>query len=107
MAGARALVLPSEFESLSLVVLESMALGVPVLVNGKCEVLKAHCENSRGGFYYKNYEEFCNYIERLLPDSAERDEMCRNAKDYVNRGYSWEHTVGEYRKLIEGQNENN
>lgn len=106
MAGARALVLPSEFESLSLVVLESMALGVPVLVNGKCEVLKAHCENSRGGFYYRDYEEFCSYIERLLPDSSERDEMCRKAKAYVSQGYSWEHTVGEYRRLIEGRDEN-
>ena len=39
MASAKALVLFSQFESLSIVVLESMMMGRPVLVNGKCEVL--------------------------------------------------------------------
>ena len=42
MARPRTLILPSVFESLSLVVLEPMALGVPVLVNGRCDVARGH-----------------------------------------------------------------
>lgn len=101
MAGARALVLPSEFESLSLVVLESMALGVPVLVNGKCEVLKKHCEQSAAGFYYTEYEDFVEKLNQLLEKSTKRIQMCYNAIEYVKKGYSWEHTVEQYKKLID------
>ena len=105
MAGARALILPSEFESLSLVVLESMASGVPVLVNGKCEVLKSHCEKSKAGFYYRDYREFEHYLERLTAESPERAKMCSRGMEYVQHNYSWEHTVEQYKKLIEGKNE--
>ena len=40
--GCRALILASEFESLSMAVLEAMACGRPVLVNGRCKVLRRH-----------------------------------------------------------------
>ena len=39
IAGATALVMPSYFESLSMVALEAWALGRPVLANGRCDVL--------------------------------------------------------------------
>ena len=99
MAGAKALILPSEYESLSLSVLESMALGVPVLVNGKCQVLRQHCEKSKGGFYY---EEFAKFLSRFVTDGECRKQMGIAARDYVQREYSWEKTVEMYRMLIEG-----
>lgn len=102
MTGAKALILPSEFESLSLSVLESMALGVPVLVNGKCQVLKQHCEKSQGGFYYTGYEEFAKYLSQLVTDGECQNQMGNAATDYVQREYSWEKTVDMYRMLIEG-----
>lgn len=43
---SKIIVNPSKFESLSLILLESMHLGKPMLVNGKCEVLKEHCSRS-------------------------------------------------------------
>ena len=51
LSDAISLVLPSQYESLSIAVLEAMALGVPVLVNGQCDVLKGHCTKSNGGLY--------------------------------------------------------
>ena len=41
LAGAEILLVPSPYESLSMVTLEAMALGVPVVVNGRCDVLRA------------------------------------------------------------------
>ena len=58
IAGAEALWLPSHFESLSISVLEAMALARPVIVNGKCSVLKGHCKRSGGGLLYEDYESF-------------------------------------------------
>src|SRR6185436_5239556 len=53
MAGADLLVMPSYFESLSMVALEAWALGRPVLANGKCDVLKGQCIRSNAGLYYE------------------------------------------------------
>ena len=89
VAGAEMLVLPSEFESLSMVVLEAMNLETPVIVNGKCEVLKGHCIKSNGAFYYDNYFEFEAEINYLLEHSEEKELLTRNAKKYVNENYKW------------------
>ena len=37
-----ALIIPSRYESLSMVTLEAMSFGKPVLANGYCDVLKGH-----------------------------------------------------------------
>jgi len=89
MAGAKLLVLPSEFESMSIVVLDSMMLKVPVLVNGKCTVLQAHCDKSEGGIAYHDYEGFERGLTTLLSDEHKREEMGANGKAYVEKYYEW------------------
>ena len=49
LAAADLLIMPSYYESLSMVALEAWALGRPVLANGKCEVLRGQCIRSRAG----------------------------------------------------------
>ena len=66
MAGAAAFVLPSEYESFSIVTLEAMAQRTPVLVNGRCEVLHDHIERSSAGFDYRTPEELATPMERVL-----------------------------------------
>ena len=56
MAAADVLIMPSYYESLSMVALEAWALGRPVLANGKCDVLKGQCIRSNAGLYYETYE---------------------------------------------------
>ena len=58
--------MPSIYESLSMVTLEAMSLGKPVLVNYKCNVLKYHAKKSKACFLYKNYNEFASKIRLLL-----------------------------------------
>lgn len=98
MAAAEALVLPSEFESLSMVVLEAMSVYTPVIVNGKCEVLRGHCYKSNGAFYYNSYREFEAEINYLLTHPEEKEIMCKNAKKYVEENFTWE-TIEE--RLLE------
>ena len=49
MAAADLLIMPSYFESLSMVALEAWAMGKPVLANGRCDVLKGQCIRSGAG----------------------------------------------------------
>jgi len=50
ISGALAVVIPSQYESLSIVALESFMEKTPILVNGKCKVLEGHIKRSNGGF---------------------------------------------------------
>lgn len=101
MAGAEALIMPSEFESLSIVVLESLALKVPVIVNGLCEVLKEHCEVSKAGFYYESYDEFVASLNKLLNDSELRLKMGKLGAEYVAQYYSWDKIIGLFSDIVE------
>ena len=70
LAAADALVMPSYFESLSMVALEAWALGRPVLANGQCDVLQGQCLRSNAGLYYENAGDFAAALDRLLDDAG-------------------------------------
>ena len=99
--GAKALILPSKFESLSISVLEAMTLSVPVIVNGICDVLKGHCVKSNGGLYYKNYFEFEGCINYMLEHPEEYAIMCKNARKYVEDYFQWDDIMKKFDSIIE------
>ena len=99
--GAKALILPSKFESLSISVLEAMTLSVPVIVNGICDVLKGHCVKSNGGLYYKNYFEFEGCINYMMEHPEEYAIMCKNARKYVEDYFQWDDIMKKFDSIIE------
>jgi glycosyltransferase involved in cell wall biosynthesis len=99
--GAKALILPSKFESLSISVLEAMTLSIPVIVNGICDVLKGHCVKSNGGLYYKNYFEFEGCVNFMLTHTNEYASMCANARKYVEDYFQWDDIMRKFDKIIE------
>ena len=101
LKNAKALVLASEFESLSMVVLESLIMGIPVIVNGKCNVLKGHCFKSNAGLYFENYFEFEKSVNFLKNNESVYKEMGQNGVKYVEENYDWEIILGKIIKLIE------
>lgn len=100
MAGAKVMVMPSQYESLSIVVLESMELGVPVMINGECRVLKGHCIKSDGGLYYEGYYEFEGALNYMLTHENMRVIMGKNGNKYVNENYRWEKVTENLKNLI-------
>ena len=101
MSNAEALVLHSRYESLSMVVLESMMLGRPVLVTGNCEVLKGHCERSRAGLFFHDYGEYEKALTVLLNNPMEYTKMQKNGKKYVRENYRWDVILSKYKQMIE------
>jgi glycosyltransferase involved in cell wall biosynthesis len=100
LEAATAVVVPSPFESLSLLALEAMAVGTPVLCNGRSEVLVDHCLKSNAGLYYSEREEFVECAKLLLADERLRRAMGRNGKEYVKRNYRWDVIMSKYDRLI-------
>lgn len=101
ISNARALILPSRLESLSLVVLESLYFGRPVIVNGESPVLVAHCNKSQAGLYYKNYVEFERALNMLLINKETYDKMSMLGKAYVRLNYNWNTIIAKLQAFIE------
>jgi len=100
LEAATIVVVPSPFESLSLLALEAMAVGTPVLVNGHSDVLVEHCRKSHAGLWYDNRDEFVESAKLLLADARLRRSMGRNGKEYVKREYRWDAILAKYDRLI-------
>ncbi len=98
--AAKLLIMPSRYESFSMVTMESWLCNNSVLVNGECEVLKGHCKKSNGGLYYTNFEEFRECLDLLLRDNVLRIKMGNNGHKYVEQNYSWNVVEGKYLKLL-------
>ena len=101
ICGSDFLVLPSKFESLSIVVLEAFSLGIPVLVNGVCDVLKSHCTKSNAGLYYKRPAEFCEAVQFLEEHPDVREAMGVLGKAYVEQYYQWDVVIKKFCELID------
>jgi glycosyltransferase involved in cell wall biosynthesis len=66
LARAQVLLMPSPFESLSMVLLEAWNHGLPALVNARCKVLRGQVERANGGLYYGSAVEFAAGLDYLL-----------------------------------------
>ena len=101
LKNSKALILPSEFESLSLSTLEAMYFGIPVLVNGKCDVLKDHAILSKAGLYYMNKLEFIESLAYIDENPEIMKKMGENGVLYVEKNYRWDVVIEKYKNAIE------
>ena len=92
------LVMPSPYESLSMVLLEAWTVGKPVLVNGRCEVLVGQCRRAQGGLWYTNKDEFQVALEKM--DEPVKKQLGLQGKVFVTANYVWSKIEGEYLSLL-------
>lgn len=100
LSNAAVLVVPSPYESLSMVLLEAWNHGVPALVNGRCSVLKGQALRADGALYYHNFDEFARGLDLLLsrPDLARQ--LGQQGLAYVEREYRWPHVMHKVELLL-------
>jgi len=100
LAHATALVVPSWYESLSIVLLEAWNYAVPALVNGRCKVLAGQVTRANGGLYYMFPAEFDEAADYLLTRAAEREALGRQGRAYVEREYRWPTVLSRVESLL-------
>ncbi len=89
IAGAELLVMPSYFESLSMVALEAWALGRPVLANAKCDVLKGQSIRSNAGLYYDAAPEFVETLRAMEQNRWLSASLGKNGRQFYHDHYDW------------------
>jgi glycosyltransferase involved in cell wall biosynthesis len=100
LEAATVVVCPSPYESLSLLALESLSVGTPVLVNARSAVLVEHAIRSNGGLWYAGRDEFVEALKLLINDEPLRRALGRNGREYVRRQYRWDVVLGKYERLF-------
>lgn len=103
LAGALAAVIPSRYESLSLLALEAFAQRTPILANAESDVLCGQVTRSGAGATYEDFESYRDGIRRI---AAARGLMARRALSYA-RQHAWPRVISAYRqemrKIVEDQ----
>jgi glycosyltransferase involved in cell wall biosynthesis len=100
LEAATVVVCPSPYESLSLLALEALAVGTPVLVNARSAVLVEHCVRSNGGLWYADRDEFVECLKMLVGDARLREALGRNGREYVRRNYRWDIVLDKYERIF-------
>jgi glycosyltransferase involved in cell wall biosynthesis len=100
LAQAQALIIPSPYESLSIVLLEAWNHGVPAIVNGRCQVLAGQVRRANGGLAYRSAAEFDEALRYLLTHAAEREALGKQGLAYVEQEYRWPTVLGRVEALL-------
>lgn len=100
LEAATVVVVPSPYESLSLLALEALAVGTPVLCNARSEVLVDHCLRSNGGLFYADRDEFVECLKLLVADERLRAAMGQTGREYVRGNYRWDVVLGKLDRMI-------
>ncbi len=101
LTAADALLMPSYYESLSMVTLEAWAMRLPVLVNGRCDVLRGQVIRANAGLYYESYDEFGAALHLLESEHGLRRALATNGRAYFERHYTWDIVEGKYLAMLE------
>jgi len=101
MAAAELLIMPSYFESLSMVALEAWALGKPVVANANCDVLKGQCIRSNAGLYYSGCDEFIETIQAIERNRWLAMALGRNGRQFFREHYDWPVIERKYLDMLE------
>lgn len=100
-AAAAAYLQPSANESFSRTVMEAWLAGTPVIATGSGEVVRWHCERSKGGLVYQDDFE----LAQCLLLVAERPEIARElaarGRRYVLEQYPWSEVLGRMEASLE------
>ena len=81
-------------------VLESFAVGTPVLANARNDAAVDYCRRANAGLYYANRDEFKDALQLLMTDVRLRARLGENGRRYVRLHHRWDAVVGRFERLV-------
>jgi glycosyltransferase involved in cell wall biosynthesis len=97
--AAAVTIAPASDDLLSQSLLESLAVGTPVLANASNEAAVEHCRRANAGLYYSNREEFVGALAELQTPAL-RERMGENGRRYIKHHHQWDAVLGRFERLV-------
>jgi len=91
---------PMPDDLLSQSLLESFAVGTPVLASARNDAAVEHVRRANAGLYYANREEFAEALKLLMTNTRLREKLGENGRQYVRQNHRWDAVLGRFEKLI-------
>jgi glycosyltransferase involved in cell wall biosynthesis len=97
--AASVTIAPDTEDLLSQSLLESLAVGTPVLANASNEAAVEHCRRANAGLYYANRDEFVDALIELQTPAL-RERMGENGRRYIGQHHQWDAVIGRFERLV-------
>jgi len=91
---------PAADDLLAQPLLESFAVGTPVLTSARNEAAVEHCQRAGAGLYYANRDEFVEAMRLLLTNTRLRERLADSGRSYVQQNHRWDAVLGRFDRLI-------
>jgi glycosyltransferase involved in cell wall biosynthesis len=91
---------PSSDDLLAQPLLESLAVGTPVLASARNAAAVEHCRRAGAGLYYASREEFVGALTMLTKNSSLREKLGANGRAYIRNHHRWDGVLGRFDRLI-------
>jgi glycosyltransferase involved in cell wall biosynthesis len=91
---------PASSDLLAESVLESFAVGTPVLASARNAAAVEHCSKANAGLYYENRDEFVECLQLLASESSLRQKLGNNGRRYIEEHYRWDGVVMRLERLL-------
>ncbi|MBM3664477.1 MAG: glycosyltransferase family 4 protein [Actinobacteria bacterium] len=99
LAAAEVVVLPSPYESLSLVALEAWRARRPTLGYARAQVVAGQTARSGGGLLYTGPDTYARQLARLAANPAERQAMGESGRAFAGT-WTWDACVDRWREVL-------
>ena len=91
---------PGSDDPLALSVLESFAVGTPVLACARNAAAVEHCRRSGAGLYYATRQEFVEALRMMMTRHKLREQLGESGRQYVRQYYRWDAVLGRLERLV-------
>jgi len=91
---------PSADDLVAQPLLESLAVGTPVLASARNGAAVEHCRRANAGLYYANREEFVEALRLLMTNNRLRSRLGENGRAYIRQNFRWDAVLGRFDRLV-------
>lgn len=81
-------------------VLESLAVGTPVLASARNEAAVEHCRCANAGLYYATREEFVEALRLMMTNTRLRERLGENGRQYIRQHHRWDVVMARFERLV-------
>jgi glycosyltransferase involved in cell wall biosynthesis len=92
--------IPSADDLLTQSLLESLAVGTPVLASARNEAAVEHLRRANGGLFYANRDEFAAALRLLMTNTRLREQLGENGRQYIGQHHRWDAVMGRFERLV-------